>query len=176
MTKGKIMRCFCSQGFTALTPVFYTLQDKLNTFLEDDEIRHQLSQVATYEMIDGKRHNFLKGTIRDEIQEIIGTGTQFLKGQINNPAWYGRILIDNLIALIKSHNDQYIEWKTLKKYGKFTNKCKDELKEKYDLKISPSYPKHCLEPKVFLIYLNINLLHSIMLLLISKYLSLIQTL
>lgn len=147
MTKGKIMRCFCSQGFTTLTPVFYTLQDKLNTFLEDDEIRHQLSQVATYEMIDGKRHNFLKGTIRDEIQEIIGTGTQFLKGQINNPAWYGRILIDNLIALIKSHNDQYIEWKTLKKYGKFTNKCKDELKEKYDLKISPSYAKTLLRAK-----------------------------
>lgn len=109
--KRKINRSFQSKAPKWIEPIYDTVQEALNSVLGNKQYTNQLIKLKLTKINkDGTKSKKARGTLWHEIQAIIGNP---LKGKINNAAWYNRILMTNILSLIKSHQDQVKIYKLL---------------------------------------------------------------
>ena len=110
--KSILTRSFQCKAPAWILPIYSTVQTTLNSVLSNKTYAKKLINInLKYVNKYGKVANKANGTLWKEIQAIIGNP---LAGKINNSAWYNRILITNLISLIKSHQQQVIAFDLLK--------------------------------------------------------------
>ena len=99
MKEKKVFRMYKTRGSEKLLPIYNKLQKELNLILSNKFYKEELMKIdLKYIDNEGKERNKLPGTIRDEIIEIIG---KRLVGEVPS-TWYVRILIHNIISLLKS--------------------------------------------------------------------------
>lgn len=135
MAKKKVFRMYKTKGSEKLLPIYNKLQKELNLILSNKFYKEELMKIDLKYIDDkGKERNKLAGTIRDEIIEIIG---KRLVGEVPD-SWYVRILIHNIISLLKSRKEQVEIYEMLKENAyKIDSELKKKLKEK---KLSASRP------------------------------------
>ena len=110
--KQVLTRSFKSEAPNWITPIYNTVQIALNSVLANSNYTHKLIKINLKHYNDeGNLVNKQRGTLWKEIQTIIGNP---LLNKINNSAWYNRILMANIISLIKSHQQQVIIYQLLK--------------------------------------------------------------
>ena len=110
--KPKINRSFQSKAPEWIKPIYDTVQEALNSVLANKQYTDQLIKLKLTKINkDGTKSKKARGTLWHEIQAIIGNP---LKNKINNAAWYNRILMTNILSLVKSHQDQIRIYKLLK--------------------------------------------------------------
>ena len=110
--KQILNRSFKSKAPDWITPIYNTVQIALNSVLANPNYTHKLIKIDLKHYNDkGNLVNKQRGTLWTEIQTIIGNP---LVNKINNSAWYNRILMTNIISLIKSHQQQVIIYQLLK--------------------------------------------------------------
>ena len=135
MKEKKVFRMYKTRGSEKLLPIYNKLQKELNLILSNKFYKEELMKIdLKYIDNEGKERNKLPGTIRDEIIEIIG---KRLVGEVPS-TWYVRILIHNIISLLKSIKEQIEIYELLKGNAyKIDSELKKKLKEK---KLSASRP------------------------------------
>lgn len=135
MTKKKVFRMYKTKGSEKLLPIYNKLQKELNLILSNKFYKEELMKIDLKYIDDkGKERNKFSSTIRDEIIEIIG---KRLVGEVPD-SWYVRILIHNIISLLKSRKEQVEIYEMLKENAyKIDSELKKKLKEK---KLSASRP------------------------------------
>ena len=135
MKKKKIFRMYKTRGSEKLLPIYNKLQKELNLILSNKFYKEELIKIDLKYIDDkGKERNKLSSTIRDEIIGIIG---KRLVGEVPD-SWYVRILIHNIISLLKSRKEQVEIYELLKGNGyKIDSELKKKLTEK---KLSASRP------------------------------------
>lgn len=107
-----INRSFQSKAPDWIGPIYDTVQTALNDILQNKSFAKKLICLKLkHKNKTGKLVDKARGTLWKEIQAIIGNP---LQGKINNSAWYNRILMTNIISLIKSHQQQVIIYNLLK--------------------------------------------------------------
>lgn len=110
--KQKINRSFQSKAPNWIKPIYNTVQEALNSVLANDQYVNQLLKLQLTQVNqDGTHSKKARGVLWHEIQTVIGNP---LKNKINNAAWYNRILMTNVLSLVKSHQDQIKIYKLLK--------------------------------------------------------------
>ena len=135
MKKKKVFRMYKTRGSEKLLPIYNKLQKELNLILSNKFYKEELMKIdLKYIDEKGKERNKFSSTIRDEIVEIIG---KRLVGEVPS-SWYVRILIHNIISLLKSRKEQVEIYELLKGNAyKIDSELKKKLKEK---KLSASKP------------------------------------
>jgi len=135
MKKKKVFRMYKTKGSEKLLPIYNKLQKELNLILSNKFYKEELMKIDLKYIDDkGKERNKFSSTIRDEIIEIIG---KRLVGEVPS-TWYVRILIHNIISLLKSIKEQIEIYELLKGNAyKIDSELKKKLKEK---KLSASRP------------------------------------
>lgn len=147
-------RSFISIAPNWIKPIYDVVQTNLNNVLTNSSYTNQLINLPLTKIRkDGKVGKRPNGELWHDIQTIIGNP---LKGLINNSAWYNRILMTNLISLIKSHQDQVKIWHILKQNKmKINNQLRDALAKEnlfptntaltnlVKAKSIPDLPTHC---------------------------------
>ena len=147
-------RSFISIAPNWIKPIYDVVQTNLNNVLTNSNYTNQLINLPLTKIRkDGKVGKRPNGELWHDIQTIIGNP---LKGLINNSAWYNRILMTNLISLIKSHQDQVKIWHILKQNKmKINNQLRDALAKEnlfptntaltnlVKAKSIPDLPTHC---------------------------------
>ena len=124
MTKKKVFRMYKTKGSEKLLPIYNKLQKELNLILSNKFYKEELMKIDLKYIDDkGKERNKLSGTIRDEIIGIIG---KRLVGELPD-SWYVRMLIHNIISLLKSRKEQVEIYELLKAN---TYKIDSELRKK----------------------------------------------
>ena len=135
MKEKKVFRMYKTKGSEKLLPIYNKLQKELNLILSNKFYKEELMKID-FIYIDekGKERTKLPGTIRDEIIGIIG---KRLVGEVPD-SWYVRILIHNIISLLKSRKEQVEIYELLKaNVYKIDSELKKKLTEK---KLYPSRP------------------------------------
>ena len=135
MKKKKVFRMYKIKGSEKLLPIYNKLQKELNLILSNKFYKEELMKIDLKYIDDkGKERNKFSSTIRDEIIEIIG---KRLVGEVPD-SWYVRILIHNIISLLKSRKEQVEIYELLKGNAyKIDSELKKKLTEK---KLSASRP------------------------------------
>ena len=135
MKKKKVFRMYKTRGSEKLLPIYNKLQKELNLILSNKFYKEELMKIdLKYIDKEGKERNKLPGTVRDEIIEIIG---KRLAGEVPD-SWYVRILLHNIISLLKSRKEQVEIYELLKGNAyKIDSELKKKLTEK---KLSASRP------------------------------------
>ena len=135
MKKKKVFRMYKTKGSEKLLPIYNKLQKELNLILSNKFYKEELMKIDLKYIDDkGKERNKFSSTIRDEIIEIIG---KRLVGEVPD-SWYVRILIHNIISLLKSRKEQVEIYELLKGNAyKIDSELKKKLTEK---KLSASRP------------------------------------
>ena len=135
MKEKKVFRMYKTKGSEKLLPIYNKLQKELNLILSNKFYKEELMKIDfTYIDEKGKERTKLPGTIRDEIIGIIG---KRLVGEVPD-SWYVRILIHNIISLLKSRKEQVEIYELLKaNVYKIDSELKKKLTEK---KLYPSRP------------------------------------
>ena len=134
MNEKKVFRMYKTKGSEKLLPIYNKLQKELNLILSNKFYKEELMKIdLKYIDKEGKERSKLGGTLQKEIVEIIG---KRLVGEVNS--WYVRILLHNIISLLKSRKEQVEIHKLLKENAyKIDSELKKRLKEK---KLSASKP------------------------------------
>ena len=134
MKEKKVFRMYKTKGSEKLLPIYNKLQKELNLILSNKFYKEELMKIdLKYIDKEGKERSKLGGTLQKEIVEIIG---KRLVGEVNS--WYVRILIHNIISLLKSRKEQ-VEIHELLKGNAY--KIDSELKKKLtEKKLSASKP------------------------------------
>lgn len=110
--KQVLTRSFKSNAPTWIKPIYTTVQIALDSVLSNSIYTSKLIKLKLkYYNKNGNLVNKQRGILWTEIQAIIGNP---LINKINNSAWYNRILMTNLISLIRSHQQQVIIYHLLK--------------------------------------------------------------
>lgn len=126
---NKLTRSFQSEAPDWIKPIYDTVQIALNSVLQNKTYQDKLINIELSQIIDGKKYKIARGTLWKEIQAIIGNP---LKGKINNAAWYNRILMTNIIALIQSRQYQVKIVQLLKDNNYVINQdLRDQLAKKH---------------------------------------------
>lgn len=134
MNEKKVFRMYKTKGSEKLLPIYNKLQKELNLILSNKFYKEELMKIDLKHIDkEGKERSKLGGTLQKEIVEIIG---KRLVGEVNS--WYVRILLHNIISLLKSRKEQVEIYELLKGNAyKIDSKLKKKLKEK---KLSASKP------------------------------------
>ena len=135
MKEKKVFRMYKTKGSEKLLPIYNKLQKELNLILSNKFYKEELMKIdLKYIDKEGKERSKLGGTLQKEIVEIIG---KRLVGEVPD-SWYVRILIHNIISLLKSRKEQVEIYELLKGNAyKIDSELKKKLKEK---KLYPSRP------------------------------------
>ena len=136
MKEKKVFRMYKTKGSEKLLPIYNKLQKELNLILSNKFYKEELMKIdLKYIDKEGKERSKLGGTLQKEIVEIIG---KRLVGELPDN-WYLRILIHNIISLLKSRKEQVEIYELLKWNAyKINSELKKKLKEK-KLSASRSY-------------------------------------
>lgn len=136
MKEKKVFRMYKTKGSEKLLPIYNKLQKDLNLILSNKFYKEELMKIdLKYIDKEGKERSKLGGTLQKEIVEIIG---KRLVGELPDN-WYLRILIHNIISLLKSRKEQVEIYELLKGNAyKIDSELKKKLKEK-KLSASRSY-------------------------------------
>lgn len=128
MKGKKVFRMYKTKGSEKLLPIYNKLQKELNLILSNKFYKEELMKIdLKYIDKEGKERNKLGGTLQKEIVEIIG---KRLVGEVPD-SWYVRILIHNIISLLKSRKEQVEIYELLKGNAyKIDSELKKKLKEK----------------------------------------------
>ena len=134
MNEKKVFRMYKTKGSEKLLPIYNKLQKELNLILSNKFYKEELMKIdLKYIDKEGKERSKLGGTLQKEIVEIIG---KRLVGEVNS--WYVRILLHNIISLLKSRKEQVEIYELLKGNAyKIDSELRKKLKEK---KLYPSKP------------------------------------
>ena len=135
MNEKKVFRMYKTKGSEKLLPIYNKLQKELNLILSNKFYKEELMKIdLKYIDKEGKERSKLGGTLQKEIVEIIG---KRLVGEVPD-SWYVRILLHNIISLLKSRKEQVEIYELLKGNAyKIDSELKKKLTEK---KLSPSKP------------------------------------
>ena len=106
--------------------IYNFLQEKINLWIGNPVIRRQLFQIDLSQP---------KGKIWEEIRNIVGQ-EEITQWEIPNPAWYSRMIFENIRRLLLSKQEAIVCFEELKKNG---NKVNDNLLE--TLKKKGIFPK-----------------------------------
>lgn len=128
MKGKKVFRMYKTKGSEKLLPIYNKLQKELNLILSNKFYKEELMKIdLKYIDKEGKERNKLGGTLQKEIVEIIG---KRLVGEVPD-SWYVRILLHNIISLLKSRKEQVEIYELLKGNAyKIDSELKKKLKEK----------------------------------------------
>ena len=96
--------------------IYNFLQEKINLWIGNPVIRRQLFQIDLSQP---------KGKIWEEIRNIVGQ-EEITQWEIPNPAWYSRMIFENIRRLLLSKQEAIVCFEELKKNG---NKVNDNLLE-----------------------------------------------
>ena len=106
--------------------IYDFLQEKMNLWIGNPVVRKQLFQIDLSQP---------RGKIWEEIRNIVGQ-EEITQWEIPNPAWYSRMIFENIRRLLLSKQEAIVCFEELKKNG---NKVDDDLLE--TLKKKGIFPK-----------------------------------
>lgn len=105
------VRSYKTSGCDKLIPLYDLMQNELNKILSNPAYVNKIAKIKfTYINENGNELKKQPGTLWQELKAIIGNP---LKGKVAD-SWYCRILYTNLIALMKSRNEQVQIYNVLK--------------------------------------------------------------
>ena len=134
MPKSTIFRSVQSKGFEELRPIYDQCSTVFQEILKDETLRKKMEKVPLEEVDeDGKKKKRLMGHLFHDFGHILGNP---LSGKVCNSAWYMRIIIFNLVSLLRSRADQVKIYKLLQKYQ--FKICSDLRKELAENELYPS--------------------------------------
>ena len=135
MIKEEVFRMYKTRGSEKLLPIYNKLQRELDLILSNDKYREELMEIdLKYINKKGEERNKTPWMLREDVIGVIG---KRLQGKMPD-SWYVRILIHNIISLLKSRKEQVEIYEMLKGNAyKIDSELKKKLKEK---KITASRP------------------------------------
>ena len=126
MVKANKFLTFLIEMPEELVWVYDFLQEKMNLWIGNPVVRKQLFQIDLSQP---------RGKIWEEIRNIVGQ-EEITQWEIPNPAWYSRMIFENIRRLLLSKQEAIVCFEELKKNG---NKVDDDLLE--TLKKKGIFPK-----------------------------------